>query len=318
MKKNISRRKFIKTTAAGTVAVGLGGLPEQSFSDKTKIPHRMLGKTGESVPILGFGTAPAGLLRDLKSAVALYHEAIDLGVNYMDTAPEFTGYGRAQMQLGHVLRDRRKEVFLITKCFRAGGDAALRLLEQNLKELQTDHADLVYAHSIGDDSMTPEIVMGKGGVMEALQSAQKQGLTRYIGVSGHNRPERFLQILERFQIDVMMNAVNFADRYTYNFEERVWPAAKKLGVGLVAMKVFGGGSARAAMPAEHIALARRYAWSQPEGALAVLGMGSLAELRSNVEAAQNFKPLNDKERAQLEPIGRRLAGQWREHFGPVV
>ena len=144
----MTRRDLFRT--AGALALGAEiGAPGAEAADK--LPRRVLGKTGVRVPILGFGTAPCGIRRDIKNGVALYNEAINLGVNYMDTAPTHTGYGRAQEQLGHVLQDRRREVFVVTKCHESGGDAALRLLQKNLKELRTDHADLVYVHSLGDE-----------------------------------------------------------------------------------------------------------------------------------------------------------------------
>jgi hypothetical protein len=320
MNDHLSRREFLKTTAASALAVGVG-LHEAGAADE-KMPQRALGKTGVKVPLLGYGTAPTGERRTLKEAVALYNEAIDLGVHYMDTAPEFTGYGKAQEQLGYVLKERRKDVFLVTKCFKPRGDDALKLLESNLKQLQTDHADLVYAHSIGADEMDLDTVMGKGGVMEMLMKAKKDGLTKFIGISGHNRPWKFLKVLENFEIDVMMNAVNFVDKHTYDFEHKVWPTAAKKNIGLVAMKVLGGAKnkelSNRMMPEEHVALAIRYALSQPNVVTAVIGMASSEELRRNVQLVKSFKPLTPQELAELDKIGATLAKQWKEHFGPAV
>src|SRR5688572_11147672 len=142
MDPSVSRRALLKTAAA-SLALGVDLDPEESEAQQA-IPRRVLGKTGVRVPILGFGTAAAGIRRNVENAGALYNEALDLGLNYFDTAPTHTGYGIAQKQLGHVVRKRRKEMFLVTKCAESGGEAALRLLRRNLKELQTDRADLVY------------------------------------------------------------------------------------------------------------------------------------------------------------------------------
>ena len=86
------------------------------------LPQRRFGKTHERVPVLGLGTAPAGMGLADDEAVALYHAAIDRGVTYLDTAP---GYQRAQSQLGQVLPSRRDEVFLATKCFAGTAQEAL-------------------------------------------------------------------------------------------------------------------------------------------------------------------------------------------------
>ena len=105
------------------------------------LPTRVLGKTGISLPILGFGTAPAGRRLAQREAVRLFESALNAGVKYFDTAPEFAGYGKAQEQLGHLLKMRRPEVFLVTKCYDPTYDGTLKKLERNLKELQTDYAD---------------------------------------------------------------------------------------------------------------------------------------------------------------------------------
>ena len=77
------------------------------------VPTRALGKTGERISVLGFGTAAAGTRLNLRDAVRLYEEALNLGVTYFDTAPEFAGYGKAQEQLSYLLKERRKEVYQI-------------------------------------------------------------------------------------------------------------------------------------------------------------------------------------------------------------
>ena len=102
-----------------------------NFGIEKKVRTRLLGKTGEYISILGFGTAPAGTRLSLREAVRLYEKALNLGVTYFDTAPDFAGYGKAQEQLGYLLKDRRKEVFLVTKCYEPDGDAALLVEERD-------------------------------------------------------------------------------------------------------------------------------------------------------------------------------------------
>lgn len=320
-------RRYLLKAASGALVLGMEGMEctegtaGAEAAARGVLPQRPLGKTGVRVPILGFGTAPAGIRRNVANAVALYNEAIDQGVTYMDTAPTHTGYGIAQKQLGHVLKERRKEVFLVTKCAESRGDAAIRLLDRNLKELQTDRADLVHVHSLGNLDM--DVVMGKNGVLRALMKAKQEDRIRFVGVSGHHRPARFLTLLKEFDIDVVMNAVNFADRYTYGFEERVWPVAARKGVGLVAMKVFGGMQydaktmTNSQLPAEHLDRAYRYALSLPSVACAVIGMGTKEELRQNLRRARSFRPLTAEERAALAPVGRKLARKLGPHYGPV-
>src|SRR5262249_27764467 len=116
----LSRRDFVLAGTAG--ALLLGNVLPIPADEKTKLPQRVLGKTGAKVPILGLGTVALGWMGEEKQAVALLNKAIDLGVTYIDTAPPktriapLTGYGRAHRYLAAVLKERRKEVFIVTKC----------------------------------------------------------------------------------------------------------------------------------------------------------------------------------------------------------
>ncbi|MBI4584122.1 MAG: aldo/keto reductase [Planctomycetes bacterium] len=312
----LSRRNFIYTAAGITGLAALSGCRSVEA-----VPRRPLGRTGVSVPLLGMGTATAGMHVKVGEAAALFDLAIDLGINYLDTAPDFAGYGKAQMAVGKVMKKRREQVFLVTKCWEPEGEAARKLLESNLRELETDHADLVYAHSVGDDKMDPKIVMGKGGVLEMLEKAKQEGLTRFIGLSGHSRPERFVEILKNFQVDVVMCAVNFADRHTYGFETRVFPLAVEKGAAIAAMKIFGGmggATPRSHLPASYHDLAFRYALGIPNLSLAVIGMKDPKELEQNLERLRRFKPLAPEESRQLDEAGKTLAAKWGPHFGPVT
>ena len=289
------------------------------------IPTRVLGRTKVQLPILGFGTAPSGKRLNLKTAVQLYESALDQGITYFDTAPDFAGYGKAQVQLGHLLKERRKEVFLVTKCFEPFGDASLKLLERNLRELQTDYADLVFVHSLGADKMDPEIVFSRRGTYPALVKAKELGLIRFVGLSGHNRPHRFVEAIQRHEVDVLLNAINFVDRHTYNFEDRVWSRVNDQRIGLIAMKVYGGesqsffsGISNRVMPPSYLDLAFRYALSQPQVACAVIGMATPQELKENLARARGFSPLREQEETQLANIGRQLAKGWGAHFGAIT
>ena len=268
------------------------------------------------VPAIGLGTAPAGHLPE-KEAVALYHACLDAGVTYLDTAPALGGYGDAQRFLAPVLKERRDQAFVVTKCFEPDGEKALALLKKNLKELGIDRADLVYAHSIGADEMPPEKVFGKAGVCAALTKAKRDGLTRFVGVSGHNRPARFLRALEEWEYDVQMNAVGLVARHTYDFEGKVWPAAAKKGIGLAAMKVFGGAAGgkdwSARLPEELRPAAFRYALGLPGVAVVVLGMKSQDELKQNLEWLKGVQAADGR---TSWPPWRGRPRSWRRSGGP--
>jgi hypothetical protein len=150
--------------------------------------------------------------------------------------------------------------------------------------------------------------------MAALEKAKKDGLTRFVGVTGHNRPEKFAKVVAARPLDVMMNAINLVDRHTYAFEELVWPLAREKEVGLAAMKVYGGGIASCKMPAELMQASFRFAQSVKGVALTVIGMGTDKELEQNVEWARTFKPMTAAEAEGLKKKMVEVARKWGAHL----
>ena len=138
----------------------------------------------------------------------------------------------------------------------------------------------------------------------------------------------FIPLLETGEIDVLMPAMNFVDRHTYNFEQTVLPVAKKHQVGVACMKVFGGvkggfseveGPNRGPMMPLHLLQpAVRYALGLPDVATLVIGPHTVQQLRENVRMVKSYKPLTDSELSDLRKIGQQLAIEWGPHFGSVV
>jgi predicted aldo/keto reductase-like oxidoreductase len=253
-------------------------------------------------------------------AIALYHAAIDRGVTYIDTAP---GYGRAHLQLGQVLPKRRDEVFLVTKANAATAEELLKIHEKSLRDLQTERVDLLYAHTVG--TYEPERLLAPDGALAGLREAQRRGWTRYIGFTSHHNPHRSATILGQFKVDAMMVAMNYADRHTYGFEEKVLPLAHQLDMGVAAMKVYGGAHAMnyetsrvSAMGDRNHHQAFRYVLGLPGVAIAVIGMYTLEELERNIAWAQSWQPLTGEEQERLAEEGRAIASEWGPHFGTVA
>ncbi|HLJ96975.1 MAG TPA: aldo/keto reductase [Gemmataceae bacterium] len=318
----LSRRDFIRAGTAGAAVLLGNTLPSWGDGTTAKLPQRALGKTGVQVPILGLGTVAVGNVADEKTALALIHRAIDLGVTYIDTAPArtrialMTGYNKAQHYLKAILKERRKEVFIVTKCLETDGDKTIDLLKKNLDELGVEQVDLAYTHSIGHAVYDFDGLVADQGPMTALEKAKKEGLTRFVGITGHNRPEKFAQVIARRNIDAMMNACNCVDRHTYAFEEIVWPLAREKGIGIAAMKVFGGsiGITPCKMPEDLRHASFRFAQSIKGVALTVIGMGSIRELEQNVQWAKDFKPMTADEANELKEKTVALAKHWGAHL----
>jgi len=319
-----SRREFLRKTALAGAALAVGAAGGRAASGGSELPTRVLGRTGAKVTILGLGTAPIGEARgDLGEAVKIFSEVIDRGVNYVDTARI---YGIAEEALGQVLATRRDKVFLVTKCWTDSAAQAEKMFEESLRTLKTDHVDLVHIHNIGNKNL--DKVLAKDGILEYLLKQKEAGKTRFIGVSGHERPPQFVKILQTDQIDVVMGVMNYADRNIYDFESKVLPECRKRNVGVVAMKVYAGikggfPNHRKAWvgcntPPELMPKALAYALDLDGVHVANIGPFTLEQAIQNVELARRYKPLTAAERQELLAFGNELAPTLGPRYGPVA
>jgi predicted aldo/keto reductase-like oxidoreductase len=288
------------------------------------LPTRVLGRTKAKVTILGLGTAPIGEAQiDRKEAEKIFGEVMDRGVNYIDTA---RGYGHAEEVLGNLVPSRRDRLFLVTKCWVETAEAAEKSLTESLRRLKVDHVDLVHIHHLGGKNL--DKVLAKDGVLEYLLKQREAGKLRFVGMSGHASPPKYLRMLETRQIDVMMTVMNYADRYIYGFEEKVLPECRRQNVGVVAMKVYAGikggfpnhrkGWVGCNTPTERMPQALAYALDLEGVSAAVIGPFTLEQAMQNLAFARKYKPLTDGERNDLLAYGKELALELGPRYGPVA
>ena len=288
------------------------------------LPTRPFGKLGIQVPVLSFGTAAMGhAFYEPGPFEEVVNAALAAGIRYFDTAPI---YDVAEERLGAMMSRIRKDIFLATKTHAQTRDESFRDVEASLKRLKTDYVDLCHLHNVGQ--ITTEQAIGKGGGLEGLLELKRQGVVRHIGCTGHLKPARFIPVIETGQIEVLMVAMNFVDRHTYGFEEKVLPTARKHGCAIIAMKVYGGVTGswdgyKKLRPGRLVGDADRqdavdYALSIPGVSTLVMGFKSLEELRLTIHAVRNHKPLEGPRRDAVLAKGARLAKEWGEHFGPVA
>ena len=318
----INRRHFLKNTAiaAGGAAL-LTEWDDAQAEAAHDLPRRTLGRTKEKVSILGIGMAPLGSDQTTQAqAEAVVNAALDAGIAYIDVSPD---YGNAESKLKPVLHTRRDRVFLVTKVNpnRPTKQGVQQQIEESIQRMGVEHLDAVHLHNLGDFDMNT--VFAPDGALEGLKEARKRGLIRFIGTSGHMRPPRFVRAFETGEIDLTMNALNFADRNTYAFEELVLPAARKHGTAIVAMKVLGGakqwrydGKTEGTLAAHH-AQAIRYSLGLPGVACAVIGLSNEKEVAQAVAVARAYKTLTDAERTALLTEGKKLAQERGLYYGPV-
>jgi aryl-alcohol dehydrogenase-like predicted oxidoreductase len=294
-----------------------------------QVPQVVLGRTGVKVSRLGIGCAYFQRKRVTPDDVTrTLHRALELGVNYLDAAPNYgneeTGF--AEEKMGPGIRELRDRFFLVTKTEENTYEGTWRLLRQSMKRLQTDRIDLVHLHNFGDAKQWGDhrLVFGDKGAMGALREAKKQGVVRFIGASGHLHPTRFHEALDGGEIDVLMNAVNFVVRHTYDFEHKVWARAASLNVGLVAMKVLGGAVKQEAggfrVDEKRYEQAIRYALSVPGISVAVIGLENISELEKAAAVVAANQPLSPEESMELARVGLELSGtaEWKTPYGTPI
>jgi len=275
---------------------------EKAEPDKEKgragMPLRELGKTGSMVSILGLGGSFLVSAADRpEEAEKIVNQALDLGINYFDTAPS---YGSSEENIGRVMGERRSEVFLASKTLERTYDGTMRLFEQSLQRLQTDHLDLLQIHGLHSEQELAQI-MAEGGAMEALEELKRQGAIRFTGVTGHRDPTVLLEAIEKYDFDCLLLALNPADRFYQPLQEALLPRAREKNMGIIAMKVAAYGRIFKENGLDSMEKALGYALSYPVST-ALVGMSTLDELSENARLAREFEQFTPQELQHLEEL----------------
>lgn len=337
-----NRRSFLKTSGAMTAAVigtaALTKLPAVAAMSAAPVdtpkreamPTRNLGKTGYKVGIFSLG-GQASIERPHNEdvAVPIIEKALDLGVNYVDTSSIYGGPERwSEQYVGKVMKHRRNEAFLATKTRERTRDGSMRMIETSLKLLQTDHVDLWQLHDVGTMTDVNEI-FAKGGAMEALLEAREQKIVRYLGVTGHYRPDALIEAIHRYPFDTVLMAVNAADPHHFSFSEQLLPLAVEKQMGIIGMKVPARGrilSTWTPPPVEqqkhswegmvlaptagtlNMRQAMYYSLSLPVSTV-IIGCDTIAQLEENVQLAREFTPLSQQQMAALTEKAQPVSKQ---------
>lgn len=288
--------------------------PEASARD-TPVPRRPLGRTGCEVTQVALGGE--GVLRTFgrtAEAVAVIHRALDRGINYCDTAPAYAG---SLDYYGAALGERRQQIFLASKTHDRSRDGSLRLLDESLKRLRTDHLDLWQLH----DLRTPgdlRAVFGRGGALEALLHAREQGLTRFLGLTGHHDPAILLEAMQRFDFDTILVALNAADVHRLSFAQTVLVEAARRGMGVIGMKVYAAGALLRDGPSPlTTSEAMGYVLSLGGVSTIVIGCSSPDEVDENVGNARAFTPFSAAALRSIEERTRRGAHHFTSYKRPA-
>ena len=269
------------------------------------IPLRPFGRhADQSVSALALGGYHIGSISSVRESIRLIHAAIDAGVTFMDNAWEYHEH-ESEVRMGRALADRRDQVFLMTKVCTHGrdGKVAMRQLEDSLRRLKTDRLDLWQVHECAYYN-DPDLHFARGGVIEALDRAKRDGKVRFVGFTGHKDPEIHLRMLSYgYPFDACQLPLNVFDSSFRSFEQRVLPELHRQQIAPIGMKsLCGHGEAvkKRVVSAED---ALRYAMSLPV-TTTVSGIDSMKVLKQNVRVASDFKPFTA---AQMAKLRHRMA-----------
>jgi len=258
--------------------------------------RRTLGATGIEVPILGMGSSPFRHA-PAERCSRLLEQAMQLGVNYYDTA---RSYVNGEEAVSHLPPDLRNRLVIATKTGARGGKHCLVDLQRSLRTTQRSWIDVWMAHMIATESEY-EMCTALGGFCDIALAAKQAGLVRAIGASFHAHTELILRAINEKVFDVVMFPFNLIGRETVfgssiaSYRDQLLPAARDAGVAVVVMKVLAGGELKHGAPRLQFATdpstgrdtvggSVRYAAMHPGISVAVVGMASTSELARNVSA----------------------------------
>ena len=331
-KKNINRRKFIGSGLAAAASVAVGSSfaadsnprpvfvkkkDEDPFNNRTfnSMPTRSFGQTGFKVGILSLGgQAIIEMPGTEEESEKIINRALDLGINYIDTAASY-GRGQSELNIGRVMKTRRSEVWLASKTHDRTYDGSMRLLEESLTALQTDHLDAWQLHNVQRKDQLDQIFAGNGAI-KAMEKAKSEGMVRYTGISGHYEPLILIDAMNMYPFDQLLLALNAADIHYLSFKNYLLPEAQRKGIATIGMKVATRGrmlSTWTPPPLDEqparlattrpgtvtIKEALKYNMSLPVSTT-IIGVDNIAQLEEDVKIASEFSPLCEAEMKEIE------------------
>lgn len=266
------------------------------------------GKTGKKVSRIGLGGAVAGLKNylhsyepdsdeSIKGVVAAIDKALELGINYFDTAPGY-GDGRSEKMFGMALEGvNPDDIFLATKVSYGSYDEVMRSVERSLKNLRRDQIDLLQIHG---DTITREradSIMGERGMLAAMEEAQKSGMVRYIGFTSEDNNDTVYRFINSGRFDSVQMCYNLLFQHPYEPSRPFGSMyeAEKQGMGIVTMRAPTSGTFQRWIemvnPENTFNYTRaliQFVLSNPLVDVALIGMRSAQRVIENVEICEDL------------------------------
>lgn len=250
---------------------------------------RRLGRTAISVSEIGFGGIPIQRISENR-AVKLVSRSIDMGINFIDTARNYTD---SEEKIGKAIRNRRDEVYICTKSHARDPEGLKSDLETSISNLGVSTIDLYYFHGVNTFDDLERATSVKN--LDFLKDMRDEGIIGFLGVSGH-REEVMLKAVETGIFDAVMFPFNYI---VTDARKKIIPLCQEKNVGFVCMKPFAGGALSNARNA------LGYALRHPISA-AIPGMALIRELQQNISVSEKGYLVTDEEAENLEIAGKKI------------
>lgn len=251
--------------------------------------YRILGKTGLKISRLGFGGIPIQRIEEDETR-PLMKQLMENGVNFIDTA---RGYTVSESYLGKALEGIRDQFVLATKSMSRDRESMARDIDISLGNLRTDYIDLYQIHNPSIQQL--EQVMAPGGALEALMEAKESGKIGHIGVTAHSAAVFELALAQPW-VETVMFPYNLVETQG----EELMRRCTQQNVGFICMKPLAGGAL------EDVTLSLRFIANNPDVTVIIPGMATEAEIRQNLEAVCDDRPITPEETAKIEEIRKAL------------
>lgn len=277
--------------------------------ESSSVVYRTLGNTGLKVSVVSYG------VMDAKNP-SLINRALELGINHYDTAHGYQR-GNNEKMLGEVFQSwgKRKDVVIATKValprdsktktYNSGAtkEAFLEKLDQSLKRLKTDYVDILYSHSVYNESM-----VNYEEVLEALAAAKKQGKARFVGLSTHSNEHKVIRsVIKNGHYDVVLTSYNFLKSNRKELKEAI-KEADQAGIGIVVMKPMATNhdDYSGKRDKKYFESALKWVLSDPHVACAIPGMTAFNHLEQNFSVMKNMKV----ESRDIHQLAKERSNSW--------
>ena len=298
---------------------------------------RELGKTGLKITPLGLGLAEISrqdrMGGDTSAAATVLNEALDNGINFLDTA---ACYGDTEALIGEIVSHRRDEYVLATKAGHAVGDAPdeswtpetiEHSIDRSLRLLQTDYVDIVQLHSCDVE------VLERGDVIEAVVRAREAGKTRFASFSGDNEAAKWA--VESGIFATLQTSYNVVEQHART--KGLFDMAQAADMGVILKRPVANGAwwkdespypyadeyfrrsqmMKAAGPFEHdlddkVRLVTGFALAEPAVTTIITGTHNVDHLKSNIDLVANHLPIPDDTVRELHERFEQVEDDWRQ------